>query len=191
MQLSKLVSPKNEIGQYVNLFLIISGIVLFVNFFAWSIASKNFDLGYKTAEEELITQSKEIIPGFEEHQTITSYYLLADEYLYLGYLTAGFLVLCFAKKLTYTSFICWLPHLLNIVMLTIIYLNLRWVLGLKDPSMNESLHSPYNRLLMTGSTYDWFSFNLVMILIVIEVVGLFLAIVNVKNLLNKQTAMGV
>ncbi len=171
MTLSRNVRPNNFLARS-NMVSIFAGLLLFLNFVAWSSANHGFHLGYDLAEEKAaaatVNQPTDIIFPRGEG----TYKQMASEYFFLCWLVLSFLVMCLLRRFVRIDSLSLLLTLANLLLILIVTWKLRWLLSLKDPNMNESLDSPFNFLVRYSVFYDWLGILIAAALCIIELARL-------------------
>jgi hypothetical protein len=166
--LSKHVNPARVVG-IANALTIVGSVLVLINFLYWSSVSHGFDVGYEVAQAQHETSLTDTSTGpIMGHQEKRTYEALAETYFFLGCLALGVLVVSGIKRLARVGVLPVLLSLTNVVLLLVVWTNLKWLLGLKDPTMNESLDSQYNALVRDSVLFDWMSIFVVSTLIALE-----------------------
>lgn len=171
----------NKILQIFNLLSLVGGLFLLVNCIAWASASCGFDLGYKLAEKEAVAETLRQTSAVKlsSHGPET-YFGLTNEYESLCYLSLGFIAVCLFKKINKIDHLTILSGVLAMFLFFVIWVKLRWLLGLKDPNMNESMSVPYNALVRESVSYDWFCVYVLAVLFFIQIMEFALNFVKEK-----------
>lgn len=185
MQSIKLVSLDRLVDS-VTLFSIVVGMVLFVNFVYLVGKTQGFEAGYLAKEAENASSlSKEagapII--FPDDRT---YVKLALNYRYLSCFLLIFVVLGLAADRISINEMKVLVAIINVILLILAVRYLLWLLGLKNPELNESLGSPYNSLVLETVAHDRASLVLILALLFGQVGSILL---NFRNLSARKVTM--
>ena len=107
----------------------------------------------------------------EFSQSEGTYASFSIEYANLSYLSMAFVLICLALLLLDLGTAGHFFTIFNLALLLTVCMRLIWLLGLKDPSLNESLDTPFNELVLQSAFYDRLSVFFAGLLILIQTFG--------------------
>lgn len=179
-------APLNRALRCCRILSILGGMVLLFNLVAWSFVSRGFDLGYQLGKSSTFSEKKlsnqdeiKFAPGDG------TYKKLSNEYSSLAGWSVVFLLICVLLISVEVLKIDYIFIAGNVAILLLICVRLIWLLGFKDPALNESLDSPFNELVMQSRFYDFLSIAIAAILALLQLVTLVLSFFE-KQLKNNR-----
>lgn len=144
---------------------IVLGMVLFINFVYWIGKTQGVEAGYLAKEaESLSTLTMEAGAPYVSREDRT-YAKLALNYRYLSYFLSIVVVLSLASYRISMTEMKVLFAVINVLLLILAIRYLLWLVGLKNPELNESLGSPYNAIVVETVAYDRTSIAMILALL--------------------------
>lgn len=162
----------NKLANFCDVLLIAGGAILLMNFISWSSSSYGFNIGYELGiEAASLNVPLQSPSNWHLSDAGNTYESLSGDYFNLCIWSAAVLCLSILSILIRMPDMQRVFKVLCVFALSVICWKLNWMLGLKDPSMNESLDASYNALFKGSSIYDMYMLTLSAALIVLNLLS--------------------
>ena len=182
MQFLRLVDPYNNFSKRLAIVLSLEGLILTLNFLYWSASVSGFDAGYHVGKVSYSADLPEESEQVHFSDGGGGYARLADDYSILCILAIGFTLSCIVSVHPRVADFKYVFAAINITVLVWIIWLLLWLLGLKDPEMNESLDTLFNNLGVRTAIYDRSALGFSSLLIVLQLLFLIMGFLKERTL---------